>query len=130
MILTAPGIVIVNSTIGRPLLHTASAANNASLSEYTRTAGMMPISVMRARISSFVIESFGGLETKDGGSRQAPATHGFPKLLHCSQVSSDGLAPGELRSAIASFGVQEVEQARSAASIGVFTNVTALPRHL
>src|ERR1035438_4540053 len=91
---------------------------------------MIPISAMRARISSLVIESFGGLETKDGGSKQAPATHRFAKLLERSQVSRDDLAPGKLRSAITAFSVQKIEQARGATSIGVFTNVSALLRHL
>src|ERR1700730_5607057 len=51
----APGTVMLISTIGIPARETASAANRASSAVDTRTAGMMPISSMRARTSSFFI---------------------------------------------------------------------------
>ena len=63
-------------------------------------------------------------------SRQAPGAHGFPKLFESGQVSGDGLAPGELSSAIAALGVQEIKQARGAAPVGIFADVAVFLRHV
>src|ERR1039457_304648 len=62
-------------------------------------------------------------------SWQAPGSHRFAKLFERGQVSGDGLAPGQLRGAIASFGVQEIEQAGGAAPVRVFADLAVLLRH-
>ncbi len=51
----APGTVMVTSTMGMPLLETASAANRASAVEDKRIAGMIPISSMMLRTFSLFI---------------------------------------------------------------------------
>src|SRR5713101_6430967 len=52
----APGMVMVISTIGIPLLATASAANLASSVEDVRTAGTIPTSRILVQISSLCID--------------------------------------------------------------------------
>src|ERR1035441_6113833 len=95
---TAPGTVMVTSTMGMPPSQTASAANRASSAEYRRTAGIMPISSIRARTSSLVIGSLGYNERASGslGSQQVPGSHRLAKLLQRSQVSRHHMAVGEL----------------------------------
>src|ERR1035438_10729317 len=112
---TAPGTVMVTSTMGMALSLTASAANRASAAVDTRIAGMIPISSIRARISCLVI----------GLSRQVPVSHRLAKLLQCSQVSRHRLAVGELGGAIGPLGVQEIEKRQGATPVGVFADIAA-----
>jgi hypothetical protein len=67
---------------------------------------------------------------RDAGSGQTPASHRFAKLFERGEVSSDRLALGQLRGAIASFGIEKIEQARGAATVRVLADVAVLLRHV
>src|SRR5271157_2353181 len=131
---TAPGTVMVTSTIGIALSLTASAANRASSAVDTRIAGMIPISTIRARISSLVIRSFWYNGSANGrlgrGSKQVPRSHRLAKLLQCSQVSGHRLAVGQLGGAISPLGVQEIEKRQGATPVCVFADIAAPLSHI
>src|ERR1035438_6489898 len=128
---TAPATVMVTSTMGMPPSPTASAANRASSAEYRRTAGMMPISSIRARTSSLVIRSPWYDERPSGSpeSQQIPGSYRLAKLLQSKQIGCHRLAVGELGRPIAALGVQEIEQRQSAAPVGVFADIATVLRH-
>src|SRR6266403_5840030 len=68
---TAPGTVIVISTMGIPPSQTASAAMRASLGDAARTTGTIPISMIRSRTCCLSIGGhlfFGAVLARDAGS--------------------------------------------------------------
>ena len=71
---------MVISTIGIPPWEIASVANRASSAEDKRMAGTMPISSMRARTSSFFIEteSFRQSARDSGPSRDRDSSYRLP----------------------------------------------------
>src|SRR5271157_461934 len=115
---------MVTSTMGMLPAQTASAANMASSAECRRTAGMIPISSIRARTSSLVIRSF------CYESKQVPGSNRLAKLLQRRQISRHRLAVGELSGAIGALGVQEIEQGQGAAPVRVLADIAALLRHI
>src|ERR1700723_1240592 len=63
-------------------------------------------------------------------SLQAPRSHRLAKLLYRRQIRRQRLPVSELRCAITPFRVQEIQQARSAAFVGIFGDVARLLRRV
>src|ERR1700678_2762935 len=79
---TAPGTVMVISTIGIPPARTASAASIACFADDARTTGTMPISVIRSLTSCFFITF--RLLTRDSRTRSTHHLQNFRKGRHGS----------------------------------------------
>src|SRR5580704_931415 len=76
-----------------------------------------------AQIPFFLILSF---VAHPSFSWQAPVAHGLAQLLQRDHVAGESLAVGKLGRAIAPLGVQEIQQTRGSALVGVLADIPGI----